>query len=118
MSQLARQVEVGDPYRKQRVSTQQVPLSPRKRITRGEKVLWSIGVMVILALSIFIVSLQANIYLANRHISDIETKIDKASNENKKLGIEKTKLMDPKRIMNYAEQHGYTLNIDNVKVIK
>lgn len=118
MSQLARQLEVRDPYRRQQVNTPHVPLSPRKRITKGEKVLWSMGVVLMLVLSIFIVSNQANIYLENRHISNIETSINKVSNENKKLGIEKTKLMDPKRIMNYAEQHGFTLNIDNVKVIK
>jgi len=120
LSQLARQLEVREqPYRRQRVNeTQQPAISPRKRITKGEKALWTLGVAVVLILSIFIVSKQASIYLANRSVNSIQTKIENVSEENKKLNVEKTKLMDPKRIMNYAEKHGYSLNIDNVKVIK
>lgn len=118
MSQFARQLDVREPYRKQRVHTPEVPLSPRKRITKGEKFLWSLGIVVILVLSIFIVSMQANLYVVNHKMNKIQTTIDKVSNENKKLGIEQTKLMDPKRIMEYAQKHGFTLNIDNVKVIK
>ncbi|MGV3487761.1 MAG: cell division protein FtsL [Tuberibacillus sp.] len=119
MSQLARQLEVREPYkRQQRANDTQPVIRPRKRITKAEKALWSLGIIMILSLSIFIVSKQANIYLVNHHINSIEASIQKNSEENKKLNIQKTKLMDPKRIMNYAEQHGYKLNINNVKVIK
>jgi len=118
LSQLARQIEVREPYKKQRSLESQPTISPRKRITKGEKALWTLGVITVLALSIFIVSKQASIYLVNHNINNIESKIEAATDENKKLAIQKTKLMDPKRIMEYAEKHGFSLNINNVKVIK
>lgn len=117
MSQLARQWEVREPYRKQQ-QMEQPAISPRRKITKGEKWLWALGIGILNMLSVVIVSKQAEIYLTNRDISHVQSQIEKVADDNKKLHVQKTQLMDPKRIIEYAEKHGYTLNIDNVKVVK
>ncbi|WP_158077186.1 cell division protein FtsL [Caenibacillus caldisaponilyticus] len=117
MSQVARQMAVHEAI--ERRSHARIPSTfPKKRITKGEKLLWSLALVVVMALSLAIISMQARIYIANRAINDAEAKIEKATEENQRLTVEKTKLSDPKRLMEYAKKHGYSLNINNVKVIK
>jgi cell division protein FtsL len=93
-------------------------VSPRRRITKGEKLLWVVGIAVIFALAVATVSNQAKIYLVNHSINSLQDHVTKVEQVNNKLIVEKTKLTDPKRMLDYAKKHGYSLNIDNVKVIK
>jgi len=83
LSQLARQWEVREPYRKQQ-QMEQPAISPRRKITKGEKWLWALGIGILFMLSVVIVSKQAEIYLTNRDISHVQSQIEKVADDNKK----------------------------------
>ncbi|MFC4617250.1 cell division protein FtsL [Camelliibacillus cellulosilyticus] len=91
---------------------------PGRKITKGEKVLWTLGILTVLVLSLFIISNQAKIYLENRAVNSIQGDLAKVRDANNKLNVEITQLSDPKRIMEYAKKHGFHLDVNQVKVIK
>ncbi len=92
---------------------------PKKGFTKGEKVLWFLGLVTIFSLCLAIVSNQASIYNETRQISQTQTKVDQTNETNSGLKTQVSELSAPERIKQYAEQKlGMTLNVDSVKVVK
>nr|WP_239549038.1 cell division protein FtsL [Scopulibacillus daqui] len=104
------------PKRKEHQATPKVP--NKRKITRGEKCLWTIGAVIIFALAITIVSNQAKLYNSSRAASDLQDKLDHQSKINNQLKEQVNQLSSPQRIMTYAKDKlGLKLNINNVKVL-
>lgn len=96
-----------------------VQYAPRKRITKGEKVLWVLGLITILVLCISIVSNAASLYNKSKQVSQLQGEISQMTDVNTGLNTQIAKLSAPQRIIQYAEtQLGMTLNVNNVKVVK
>lgn len=119
MSQTARHLRVKDPVIERSYQPLQNPqVLPKKRITVGEKLIWSVSVLVVLILALCIVANQAQLYKSTRDIGQLQQKMDTQSKVNQQLDVEVTKLSAPERIYNYAKNKlGLTLDIKNVKVL-
>ncbi|MFC7392454.1 cell division protein FtsL [Scopulibacillus cellulosilyticus] len=93
-------------------------VSDKRKITKGEKCLWTMAAFLIFALAITIVSNQAKLYTTTRAASDLQGKIDQQSKINNQLKEQVSQLSSPERIMAYAKDKlGLKLNIKNVKVL-
>lgn len=116
MSNLAYKVQ-------QRQQMEQVQPSPKRlftrKITKGEKVLWTLGFIALFAVSVYIVSTFASIYTLNHNISQLETKIDKQSKVNSELKQKVSKLNRPERISKIAKDKlGMKMRNNSVKSIE
>lgn len=123
MSQLARSYQQQTQH-EQRQNTRTdrqngTSVQPKRRlITRGEKLIWSMGMVAVLFLAVTIVGKQASLYNVNNDINHIQTKIDAQTKTNNQLQVQVTELMAPERILKIAkDQFGLTLNDKNVKVL-
>lgn len=122
MSQVARQLHVEEGqtrYNPGRKVSQQTKTQPKpKRVTKGEKLLWTMGVAIMMALAIAIVSTQASIHAASGEVQELQSKIEKVQKTNRQLHVEVTKLSNPERIRRIAkEKLGLELNAENVKLL-
>lgn len=100
--------------------TQTIPsIQPiRKRITKGEKALWVLGLITIFALCIVIVSNETALYNETKQVNQLENQIEQVSSTNTGLETQVSQLSAPERIIQYAENKlGMTLNVNNVKVV-
>lgn len=90
----------------------------RRLITRGEKFIWSLGMVAVLILSITIVTRQAAIYSVNRDINHLQAQINSEAKVNNQLNVKVTELLAPDRIRKIArDQLGLKLNDKNVQVL-
>lgn len=97
---------------------QETPVLPKRKVTKGEKMLWVLGGVMILFLSVFIISNQAHIFTTSRAIDNLENKVSDQTKINQQLQVEVTELNAPERIMAYAKKKlGLNLDIKNVKVL-
>lgn len=103
---------------KKSAQVQAKPQPKRKAITKGEKLLWALGVAVIMAMAIAIISTQTAIYSTSGKIQNMENKIESVEQTNHQLHVQVTKLSEPQRIIRIArEKLGLELNADQVKVL-
>ena len=119
MAQPARQLTQREYVRRQRrIENQPEPITlPKRRVTKGEKILWSMAAITLLILSIMIVGKQAHIYENTKAVSDLEQKISTAEKTNKDLQVQVQDLQQPERIINFAKENGLKLNTNNVKLV-
>ncbi len=119
MSQTARQLREKEPVIERHYEPgQDHQALPQRRITAGEKILWSAGGLIILVLAIFIVSNQANLFAHSRDIGQLQEKMDTQSKVNQQLSVQVTELSAPERIISYAKNKlGLKLDVKNVKVL-
>ncbi|HEU5139825.1 MAG TPA: cell division protein FtsL [Bacillales bacterium] len=116
MSNLAYKIQ-----QQQRYVEQPKP-SPKKmfkrKVTKGEKVLWSFALIGLLAASVLLVSTYASVYALNSDIEQLQSKIDTQTKVNSELEQKVSKLSRPERIFNIAKNDlGMTIKEDSVKVI-
>lgn len=117
-AQRLRENETGHRYQPSQPATETQVL-PKKGITKGEKVLWILGILTVFVLCITIVSKEAALYNQSKQISELQTKIDQTSSVNTGLSTQIAQLNAPQRIIQYAETKlGMSLNVKNVKVVK
>lgn len=82
----------------------QSPRKHRRSIPVGEKLLYLLTVMVLVAVAGLVVYRYAALYQLNREIQTISSQHDKAVEESKELQREVIKLQDPGRIREYATE--------------
>src|SRR5690554_2447937 len=115
MSSLA-QRQVQQPVQPQRKKqSQSVQKSHKTGISKGEKLIYSLFLAVIVFGLYLIVSNYASIYLTNHEIQQNEVSIQEQININEGLGLQVMELTDPTRILSEAKEMGMFLNEDNVK---
>ncbi|WLD95060.1 cell division protein FtsL [Alkalihalobacillus sp. AL-G] len=118
MSNLAHQVQRKTQYTEQVQPKRHVQPQKRSIITKGEKVLWSISAIMLVAASIFVISNYASIYSINKDVQVTKSKIEQQQKEVSDLSLQVSELSTPQRIKEYArEKLGMTFNDQNVKVI-
>ncbi|WEG11668.1 cell division protein FtsL [Pullulanibacillus sp. KACC 23026] len=121
MSLAPQRLRENETVRRSRVTEPQMEpqVLPRKRITKGEKVLWGLGVITVFILCITIVSNATALYNETKQVSQLQTKIETISSTNTGLRTQISQLSAPERIINYAKDKlGMTLDVKNVKVVK
>lgn len=116
MSNLAYKVQ------QQKQFVEQTQPSPKKlfkkRITKGEKLLWTMALIGLMMVSVYIVSTYATIYSLNRNISQMQSEAQTQMKVNGELQQQVSQLSRPERIYNIAKNKlGMTFNKDSVKVI-
>ncbi|WP_377889357.1 cell division protein FtsL [Alkalihalobacillus sp. R86527] len=90
----------------------------RGRITKGEKLLWMMLSIAVVAASIIMISNYASIYNINTSIQQVEVKQQAQMKQNEELQVKVTELSAPDRIIDIAEEKlGMQLNDQNVEVI-
>lgn len=97
---------------------QEQTITIRRRISKGEKLLWSLAGLVILFLAIMIVSNQAKLFVAEKDMNHLQNQVDQQARTNQQLKAETADLSSPERIVKYAkEKLGLNLNVKNVKML-
>lgn len=90
----------------------------RRRISKGEKLLWSLAGLAVLFLAIVMVSNQAKLFVAEKNLNHLQDQVDQQARTNQQLKAESADLSSPERIVKYAkEKLGLNLNIKNVKML-
>ncbi|WP_221564090.1 cell division protein FtsL [Alkalihalobacillus sp. TS-13] len=118
MSNLAHQVERKTNHVQNPQPQPNVVRRKRSKITKGEKVLWTVAAMMLAAASIFMISNYAEMYTVNKEIQVMEQNIDKQSKQVDDLTLKKSELSEPLRIINFAEQKlGMKFDDKNIKVV-
>ncbi|GGH74483.1 cell division protein FtsL [Pullulanibacillus pueri] len=119
MAQPARQLTQREYVQKQRRHTtdSQTMTLPKRRITKGEKLLWSLAALTLLIFGILIVSKQAVLYESSRSLSNIEQKLESTEKTNQDLQTQVQSLKQPERIIKFAKENGLKLNSKNVKIV-
>lgn len=108
--------ETFDPERKS--SGKPETKNTKRKITRGEKLIYSMAVPVILAFSFLIISNYATLYSLNHDKQTTETNITEQESMNDALALQVTELSDPDRILTIAQSElGMTMNDGQVHVV-
>lgn len=101
--------------------SQQQPSSSKlfqRKITKGEKILWSFAAVALLVAAIYLVSTYASIYALNSDIQQLETKTHQQEKGNNDLKQQVSTLNAPERILKIAKNKlGMTVKNGNVKVL-
>ena len=116
MSNLAYKVQQQKQFVEQ---TQPTPKKLFKRkITKGEKLLWTTALIGLLAAAIYIVSTYATIYSLDQSITKMQFQSQSQTKVNGELQQKVSQLSRPERIYNIAKNKlGMTFKKDSVKVI-
>lgn len=118
MSNLAYKYQQQHSQKKQVEVQKKAVYIERGRITKGEKLLWMMLTMAVVAASIFMVSNYATIYNINTSIQQVEAEQQAQIKQNEELQVKVTELSAPDRIIDIAEDKlGMQLNDQNVEVI-
>lgn len=115
MSSMA-QRQVQQPLSPQRKKqTQRVHKSSKSKISKGEKLVYSLFLVVIVFGMYAVISNYASLYVTNHEIQQNEISIQEQIKTNEALALQVRELTDPKRILLEAKGMGMILNEDNVK---
>ncbi|MGC4375539.1 cell division protein FtsL [Fictibacillus sp. Mic-4] len=87
----------------------------KKRVTKGEKLLWSLAGIMLLVGALFIVSNYAALYKANSKIENLKGKITTESKIVSDLNDKVISLSSKERIYKIAKEKGMELNEKRVK---
>ncbi|SDN24898.1 cell division protein FtsL [Alkalicoccus daliensis] len=87
-------------------------------ITRGEKLIYSLIVPLVIAFGFMIISNYAAIYSLNHELQQTEATIAQQENVNDALSLQVKELSDPERILSIAQTDlGMSLNEEQVQVL-
>ncbi len=89
----------------------------RIKILKGEKILYAMLFLLIVALPLSNVFTKAVLSETNIEVEQLRTKIDKQVNLNKSLGMQINELASLDKIQEVAKEAGLTYNNDNIKVV-
>jgi len=116
LSNLARKLQEQHVY--QPIQQPEVQTVKKYKISRGEKMLALIFILMVSVLSIKIISNQATIYDVNKSIHKTKLSIDSQSRIVADLEDQVDELSTFERIYKQALENGYTMNENNVKVVR
>ncbi|RYG74075.1 cell division protein FtsL [Lentibacillus lipolyticus] len=103
-------------YRPNREAEQtSVSVQKKRWITKGEKVLYSIVGLLIIAASIYVVSFASSTDTLNRKVDSLEQTIEHQEVTNEGLLYEKKQLSRPERITRIAKENGLKIQDAQVK---
>ncbi|TYR82630.1 cell division protein FtsL [Priestia megaterium] len=116
MSNVAYQVK--EKQQPQRQQVRQVVKKTKRKVTIGEKVVYSSFLALMLVGSVQIISNQSALYSVNAEVQSLETKVEKQETKNNELKLQVTELSAYERIWAKAKELGLSLNENNVKVVQ
>lgn len=88
------------------------------RFTKGEKLIYSFGVIVMVMVCFVLITNYALMYMSNHDIQQLEDQIVQQQSSIDGLSLQVKELSDPERILHIAQNDmGMTLSDDNVHVI-
>jgi cell division protein FtsL len=94
------------------------PLVRKRRITKGERVLWIAAGFLFFFLAALIITNQARLYHASSQIQNLQNSLSNHEKSVQQLESQADSLSSPDRIVRFAEQNlGLKLNINNIKVL-
>ncbi|KUP07013.1 cell division protein [Bacillus coahuilensis m2-6] len=117
MSNLARQYQQ-QTKEQVHVSPKQAPKRKKLEFTLGEKLLFSMVIVIMSMFALQIVTTQAAIYGVNKDIQQVESSIEKTTKVNSELQIQVSELSTYERILEKAKAAGLKLEEQNVKVVE
>ncbi|MGM8214376.1 cell division protein FtsL [Bacillaceae bacterium W0354] len=83
--------------------------------TKGEKLLYSIGVLIITVVTVMVVHFSSSIDTLNRDLQVMNNKIENVKLQNNNLSAEVKELSKPSRISAIARENGLNIKNANVK---
>lgn len=87
----------------------------RSMITRGEKLIYSIFCIILMAASIYVVSFSSSMDKLNRDIQSLDKTVQQQKLENENLNFEINELSKPERITKIAKENGLKIQESKVK---
>mgnify|MGYP001240444707 FL=1 len=106
------------PQRNDRTSQQpdrQTQHAKKTLFTKGEKVLYTLGILVLTCFAVYMVMFSTSVDSMNRDIQQLDRNIDAIQSQNVSLRAEVQELSNPTRILTIAEKHGLDIKNSNVK---
>ncbi|HZW68798.1 MAG TPA: cell division protein FtsL [Pseudogracilibacillus sp.] len=91
-----------------------VKVAKRNRISKGEKLIYTLFSVVLIAACFYIVSYASKTDQLNREVLNLEQAVHNQTIENEALYFEVSELSSPERIINIAHKNG--LKIQDAKV--
>ncbi|HET7616524.1 MAG TPA: cell division protein FtsL [Bacillales bacterium] len=90
----------------------------KRKVTKGEKLLWVTALFGLMIASVYIVSTYASVYALNQDIEHLQAKTEVQQKVNGELEQQVAKLSRPERIFSIAKNKlGMSFKGNNVKVI-
>lgn len=87
-------------------------------VTRGERLIYSLAIPIIMAIGFMVISNYASIYSLNADQQSTQTSIVQQESLNDGLNLQVKELSDPDRILSIAQTDlGMTLNDEQVRVL-
>lgn len=94
-----------------------VKVKNKSWLTKGEKVLYSLGFMLLLVAVFYIVSFSAKVDQLNREYQVLETNVNDKITSNEVLTYEMKELSEPTRILHIADKNGFKVEGKQIKRI-
>lgn len=95
-----------------------VKVKNKSWLTKGEKVLYSLGFILLLVAIFYVVSFSAKVDQLNRNYQSLETEVNAKITSNEVLTYEAKELSEPSRILEIANKNGFTVQGKQIKRIK
>ncbi|WAA13689.1 cell division protein FtsL [Fervidibacillus halotolerans] len=114
MSNLARKLQRQDVYSPQ---IDKRVVKKRKKITKGEKFLYGLMVVVLCFLSVKIIATQASLYQVNKNIQLTQAQMDEQEKVLQDLQSQVNELKDYRRLAKEAEKLGLKMDENNIKSV-
>lgn len=95
-----------------------VKVKNKSWLTKGEKVLYSLGFIMLLAATFYVVSFSAQVDQLNRQYQSLETDVNNKITSNEVLTYEMKELSEPTRILAIANANGFKVQGKQIKRIK
>lgn len=112
MSNIARKVQhFPTPQKKSSIR----PVKKNARISVGEKILWTVFIVLVLVFSILIIHKSIELYNVNAKNVELKNEITILKSENKNLKADVVGLSSYERIVEIAKENGLTIQEGNVK---
>ncbi|MFT8871448.1 MAG: cell division protein FtsL [Sporolactobacillus sp.] len=105
-------------WTEQKVKREQEPAIFKRRVTRGEKILWLIASLIIFIFAVEMVSNQVHLFSTSRDIAVLQGRLDNQQKVVQQLKTEVDSLSSPERIVEFAEKElGLRLDVNQIKIL-
>ncbi|WP_188205719.1 cell division protein FtsL [Alkalibacillus aidingensis] len=113
-----RSYQVQEP--KRRVEQQPIPTpKPVQKpwFTKGEKVLYTLGIVIMAITAIVVVSFSSSVDSMNRDVQNLNNEVQELQSQNTSLQAEVQELSNPNRILSIAQENGLDIRHADVKQV-
>ncbi|MDQ0159187.1 cell division protein FtsL [Alkalibacillus salilacus] len=94
--------------------TPQQPPVKKPWFTKGEKVIYICGILIIAVMATFVVNFSSSVDSLNRDVEQLDSQLTEVRTQNDSLHADVQELSNPNRILTIAEENG--LNIRHAEV--